>query len=115
MSNVWKLQDRDEPVTDAEAIAILQRIAWGAGSADRDAIISTCYKATAALLKASLATGRKTNADRYFRQATDEEIASFLAAVNNHRQWSEQTLMQDLDADYAYYLDWLRQEVESDG
>ena len=52
-----------------------------------------------------------TNADKYFRNATDEEIASFLAAVNNHRQWSEQTLMQDLDADYAYYLDWLKQEV----
>ena len=56
-----------------------------------------------------------TNADKYFRNATDEEIASFLAAVNNHRQWSEQTLMQDLDADYAYYLDWLKQEAESDG
>ena len=53
-----------------------------------------------------------TNADKYFRNATDEEIASFLAAVNNHRQWSEQTLMQDLDADYAYYLEWLKQEVE---
>ena len=53
-----------------------------------------------------------TNADKYFRNATDEEIASFLAAVNNHRQWSEQTLMQDLDADYAYYLDWLKQEVD---
>lgn len=52
-----------------------------------------------------------TNADKYFRNATDEEIASFLAAVNNHRQWSEQTLMQDLDADYAYYLDWLKREV----
>lgn len=58
---------------------------------------------------------KQTNADRYFRNATDEEIASFLAAVNNHRQWSEQTLMQDLDADYAYYLDWLKQEAESDG
>lgn len=52
-----------------------------------------------------------TNADKYFRNATDEEIASFLAAVNNHRQWSEQTLMQDLDADYAYYLEWLKEEV----
>jgi len=54
---------------------------------------------------------KQTNADKYFRNATDEEIASFLAAVNNHRQWSEQTLMQDLDADYAYYLEWLKQEV----
>lgn len=53
-----------------------------------------------------------TNADKYFRNATDEEIASFLAAVNNHRQWSEQTLMQDLDADYAYYLEWLKREVD---
>ena len=58
---------------------------------------------------------KQTNVEKYFRNATDEEIASFLAAVNNHRQWSEQTLMQDLDADYAYYLDWLKQEVESDG
>lgn len=110
MSNVWKLQDRDEPVTDAEAVAILQRIAWCAGGPDRDDIISACHKAIAALLKASLAARRKTNADR-IRQMSDEELAKYLGTELDGCVGRKCVINDNTDCQKCWF-DWLEEVDE---
>jgi len=109
--DVWKPQNRDVPVTDAYAIAILQRISWGAGGPDRDDVISACNKAIAALLKASLAARRKTNADKYIRNATDEELAHLIAG-----DWCELINCPDLVCEgqcEERILAWLMEDLDS--
>lgn len=49
-----------------------------------------------------------TNADKYFRNATDEEIAKWIHRHDCH------TNLYGYDNEEAI-LDWLKQEVESDG
>lgn len=49
----------------------------------------------------------KTNADK-IRQMTDEELASFMEALSPHNKWS-------IFLDGKRWLDWLKQEVESNG
>lgn len=57
---------------------------------------------------------RQTNADKYFRNATDEELAQIIAA-----DWCELLICvgQGRRCDQqceTRILDWLKQEVESD-
>ena len=50
----------------------------------------------------------ETNADKYFRNATDEEIAKWIHRHDCH------TNLYGYDNEEAI-LDWLKQEAESDG
>ena len=52
------------------------------------------------------ATKPLTNADKYFRQATDEKLANKLYSIhiNNFPFWGQWTVEQ--------WLDWLKQEVK---
>ena len=50
---------------------------------------------------------KQTNADKYFRNATDEELACFLNRI-------ETDGMIYGPKGKAHWLNWLKQEVESD-
>lgn len=58
---------------------------------------------------------KQTNADKYFRNATDEELAEWMLkfAEQIAKQATDNYVMEDSFAKDA--LDWLKQEVESDG
>lgn len=56
---------------------------------------------------------KHTNADKYFRNATDEELAERLSKQNSWNCPPHDKIC--LDNCYDCWLDWLKQEVESDG
>lgn len=54
---------------------------------------------------------KQTNAEKYFRDATDEEIAKYIA---NKMSGCPYVLCKNTDC-YKCLLNWLEQEAESDG
>lgn len=61
---------------------------------------------------------KQTNADKYFRNATDEELAHFVKRFSDCAfcpAFSTTCKSINFDNCEDAWLDWLKQEVESDG
>lgn len=57
---------------------------------------------------------KQTNADKYFRNATDRQIADFIHEVGRDMACPPCICPEYKDC-YKCWLDWLKQEVKSDG